>query len=425
MNETLIRLNKHWSEGKYAALQPRDLLQTLLRKQEMPHIHVLTGVRRSGKSTLFRLLINELTDAGVDPRRILVLNMDEPIFTPLWNNPAGIYGVIEQAEVLTGTKTAYLFLDEIQQVKGWEFFVKGAYDTSRFRKIYVTGSTADLLQRQFATLLSGRYLADVVRPLSFSELLGVHGITDTLSLGVRKAEALRLLNQYLVYGGFPEIDLGALPDDLKIELLQSYYESIVLKDCIAYNQVRDTAAFYRTIYYLLANPTAVFRYSSLGKALGNSENTVKKYLDYAVGAYVFSDVTNFSFSTKESTRPEHKAYCTDNGLISAVGYRFSPNHGRLLENAVYNQLLIAGYTDIAFVRKDGGECDFVARRHGDYHAFQVCHELSDANRTRETGGFDLPDPRLQIVSQTVVTYNSEEQSGRVRVVPFHTWALEG
>ncbi len=422
MNDTLIRLNRHWNAGKYIGLYTRELLPELLSKLVLPHVHVLTGIRRSGKSSLFRLIVNHLIDNGVNPREVLTLNMDEPLFTPVWTNPAEIYQVIEQAEVLTGTKMAYLFLDEVQQVSNWELFVKGAYDTQRFKKIYVTGSTSDLLQRQFATLLSGRYVADVVRPLSLKEIFSINGIPDLLTVNARKSEALSLLNKYLIFGGFPEIATGELPDDLKTELLQSYYDSIVLKDCIAYNGVRDTRAFYRTMHYLLTNTAAPFRYGTLGKVLGNSENTIKNYIEYTVQAYILSEVSNFSFSAKESTRPERKTYCADNGLIHAVGVSFSPNSGKLLENAVYNQLLHAKYDDIAFVRKSS-ECDFVARRQGAWHAFQICYELTDMNRPRELSGFEVINPLLNVASKTLITYNQKGRADDVEIVPLHEWVF--
>lgn len=422
MNDTLIRLNQHWSVGKYTDLHSRELLPIILEKLVLPHIHVLTGIRRSGKSSLFRLIMNHLMENGVNPREILTLNLDEPIFTPIWSNSAQIYHAIEQAEVLTGTKVTYLFLDEVQQVTNWELFVKGAYDTRRFKKIYVTGSTSDLLQRQFATLLSGRYIADVVRPLSLKEIFSINGIPDLLTVTAQKSEALSMLNKYLVFGGFPEIVIGELPDNLKTELLQNYYDSIVLKDCIAYNGVRDTGAFYRTMYYLLTNIASPYRYGTLGRVLGNSENTIKKYIEYAAQAYILSEVSNFSFSTKESTRPERKVYCADNGLICAVGIGFSPNSGKLLENAVYNQLLHAKYDDITFVRKSG-ECDFIARRQGVWHAFQVCHELTDSNRRRELSGFNVIDPQLQIASKSIITYNQSEQIDDIEIVPLYEWTF--
>ena len=423
MNDTLIRLNRHWNVGKYNGLHDRELLSELIKKMVLPHIHVLTGIRRSGKSSLFQLIINHLIDEGVNPREILTLNMDEPIFTPVWSNPAGIYGMIEQAEVLTGTKATYLFLDEVQQVTNWELFVKGAYDTKRFKKIYVTGSTSDLLQRQFATLLSGRYVSDVVRPLSLKEIFSINGITDLLIANTRKSEVLSLLNKYLIFGGFPEITIGELPDDLKIELLQSYYDSIVLKDCIAYNGVRDTRAFYSTMHYLLTNTATRHRYSTLSKALGNSENTIKKYIEYAEQAYVLNEISNFSFSAKENTRPERKVYSADNGLISAVGVSFSPNSGKLLENAVYNQLIHAKYEDIAFVRTSE-ECDYIARRDGIWHAFQVCYDLESKNRERELYGFEVIDPKLKVASKTIITYNQTDRIDDVEVIPLYEWIFK-
>ncbi len=107
----------------------------------------------------------------------------------------------EASEVLTGVKVQYLFLDEVQQVKEWELFAKGAYDTKRFKKIYITGSASDLLDNRFASLLSGRYFANVVRPFSMRERLKISGFTNLFSLQTRRPEAIRVMNDYLQWGG--------------------------------------------------------------------------------------------------------------------------------------------------------------------------------------------------------------------------------
>ena len=151
MEATLFRLNKHWTGEKYTPVHYRSLVDNLIKKKNLPHIQVLTGIRRSGKSSIFRLMINDLIESGVEPKEILFLNMDEPIFTEIWNNSAELYKIIELTEKTTLFKVKYLFLDEIQQVKDWELFVKSAYDTQQFKKIYVTGSNSDLLQHKFAT----------------------------------------------------------------------------------------------------------------------------------------------------------------------------------------------------------------------------------------------------------------------------------
>ncbi|MGI6047565.1 MAG: DUF4143 domain-containing protein [Petrimonas sp.] len=174
--------------------------------------------------------------------------------------------------------------------------------------------------------------------------------------------------------------------------------------------------------YLLTNTATPFRYHTLGKSLSNSKNTIKKYIEYAVKAYILSDMSNFSFSAKENMQSERKVYCADNGLIHAVGLSFSPNSGKLLENAVYNQLLHAGYNDITFVRKSG-ECDFIARRQGTWHAFQVCYKLTGVNCLRELSGFNIIDPILKVASKTIITYNQKEIIDDVEVTPFHEWVF--
>ena len=423
MEETLIRLNRHWEGRPYLSLYRRELLNQLLKKKDLPHIQVLTGIRRSGKSTIFELIISDLIASGVDPRSILRLNLDEPVFTSLWNNPSELYSIIEKAEVLTGIKSLYLFLDEVQQVKNWELFAKGAYDTRRFRKIYITGSTSDLLDKQFSTLLSGRYFSNVVRPFSVKELFAVHGFNDNLSILARKTEALRLIDRYMLWGSFPEIVLHELSDDIKTELLQSYYESIVLKDCITRNRVRDIDLFYRLMHYLLTNTGSLFNYNSLAQALDSNENTVKSYLSFAVRSYILVDATNFAFSVKPGARPDHKSYCIDNGLMNAVSFRFSEQKGKMLENAVYNELVNKGYNNISFVRRNG-ECDFIAQKDNAFHAFQVCYELTAVNRKREAEGFYGLNKQVNLVSRSIITYNQEGEEDSVQIRPFYRWCLE-
>lgn len=422
MEATLLRLNRHWEGKRYLSLHERMLVENLKKKKDLPHIQVLTGIRRSGKSTIFRLMINDLMDAGINPKEILLLNLDEPIFSSLWENATGLYQVVEAAEKLTSVKVKHLFLDEIQQVKDWELFAKGAYDTQRFNKIYITGSNSDLLQNRFATLLSGRYFANTVRPLSIKEWMLLNGFSDRYSTVARRPELLRLIDSYMKYGSFPEIVLNPLEDDLKTELLNSYYEFIVLKDCIVYNQVRDSSLFYRLLHFLLSNAGAPFHYNSLAKAVHSNENTVRNYLEYAHRSYVISDITNFSFSLKEGTRSQHKVYGVDSGLMNAIGFQFITRGGMVLENIVYNELVNTGYQEIAFVRQGGGECDFIAKKDGQFHAFQVCHELTPLNQAREIAGFNLLS-KLSLASKTILTYSQEEAFENIRIVPF--WLFFG
>ena len=169
MEKTLIRQNAQWNGKMFDHLCPRDIMDNLLKKKTMRHVQILTGVRRCGKSTVFKLLINDLLQSGVSGKSILVLNLDDPQFIPFWDDSSKLFGVIENAERLTGEKVKFLFLDEVQHLCDWEIFIKSAYDTEIFEKIYITGSNSQLLQNRFSALLSGRYFENEVRPFSVRE----------------------------------------------------------------------------------------------------------------------------------------------------------------------------------------------------------------------------------------------------------------
>jgi len=420
MEKTLVQQNPQWSGNSFKGLEERKVMKNLLDKQALPHIQILTGVRRCGKSTIFKLLMNDLMSSDVSPKSILNVNLDAPVFIPFWENAQRLREIIETAEQLTGTKVQYLFLDEIQQLKDWEVFVKSSYDTQTFKKIYITGSNSNLLQNRFSSLLSGRYFANEIRPFSIAECLHSVGVDSPLEGYQNIPQVLHLMKSVVKNGTFPEIVLGKMSEEVKMELLRSYFESIVQKDCIIYNAVRDSHLFYKCVNYLLLNVGNRFSLQQLGKAMGNNENTMSSYLDYLCDSYICADVRNFSFSQKETKRSDHKCYCIDNGLIQANTQRFTPDNGRFFENLVFNELVNKGYENISF-DNGRGECDFIAWKDGDVHAFQVCYELTDENRGRELNGFSVP--QIPIKTKTIITFNQKEQIEDVRVAPLWEWVL--
>ena len=421
MEKTLIQQNPQWNGKPFKGLVERSIIKNLLDKKDLPHIQILTGVRRCGKSTLFKLLMNNLLASGVSPKSILNLNLDAPVFISFWDNAQHLQQIIETSERLTGEKVQYLFLDEIQQVRSWEIFVKSVYDTQTFRKIYITGSNSNLLQNQFSSLLSGRYFANEIRPFSMTECLATIGINSLLEGYQNIPQILRLTSAIIKNGTFPEIILGKMNDDIKAELLHSYFDSIVQKDCIVYNSIRDPHLFYKCVNYLLQNAGNRFSLQQLGKSLGSNENTMGSYLNYLCDSYICSDMRNFSFSQKETKRSEHKCYCIDNGLMQANTQRFSPDNGRFFENLVFNELYNKGYKNISFDNSKG-ECDFLAWKDGELHAFQACYELTDYNRTREINGFSTV--QLALKSKTILTYNQKGQTDDILIVPLWEWVLE-
>lgn len=421
MEKTLIRQNPQWGGKLFSGLFERDIMANLLKKKNLRHVQILTGVRRCGKSSVFKLLINDLLKAGLDSKSILVLNLDDPQFIPFWSDSSKLYEVIENTERLTGIKVQYLFLDEIQHLSNWEVFVKSAYDSELFAKIYITGSNSQLLQSRFSALLSGRYFENEVRPFSLAEIFRLNGFSTLFDCYNRIPEVLRLMDRTLSFGCFPEIVLTDAEEDIKLELLKSYFESIVQKDCIVYNGIRDPQLFYKLVNYLMMNAGNRFSIPAIGKALNSNENTISSYLNYLCNSYICVDLRNFSYSLKETTRSLHKCYFIDNGLVKANVFHYSLRSGNILENLAYNELKNKGFENISF---DGSktECDFIAYKDGEPYGFQICYELNDMNLKRELAGFEVD--KVSLKKKFLLTYNQKRLYGDVEAIPLWEWAIE-
>jgi len=414
MEQTILNQNPHWTGKTYSNLEPRIVFEKLKTNLQTKHIQILTGIRRCGKSTLFAMLINELMKENM-PKSILKLNLDNPFFFEIWNNPASLYNLIETAEKISGEKIQYLFLDEVQAVQNWETFVKSVYDVGTFKKIFVTGSNSSFLENKYSTLLSGRYLDNIVFPYSFGEILRHNHINSYFDLISKKSKALQLLDNCLEWGCFPEI-VSIKDNEIKINLLNSYFDSIIMKDCFSRYQISDFSTFKKLLLYSISNIGAVCSYKSLASAVGTNENTAKKYLNILNDSFILCDISNFAFSLRENVRNSHKQYAADNGIINAVSYRFWDNKAKLFENFVFNEIQKQNYDEITFAN-NRGECDFVIKKGFDYEAIQVCFELTPENSKREFGGFNSVDKVLNTSKKRIITYNQEQHDNNIEIVP--------
>jgi predicted AAA+ superfamily ATPase len=415
MNKVIISQNKHW-EKKYDSLYERDIFPKLIQNLQTKYIQVLQGIRRGGKSSLFKLLINHLS-GKVDPKEILYINLDDPFFIKHSNNPESFYEIIQTAQKLTQKEVKYLFLDEVQAINGWEKYVKSVYDSGEFQKIFITGSNSSLLNGELATLLTGRYISSKVYPLSFSEILKINNINSFLELNKQLPKVLKIVDDMMSYGSFVEV--YELQNEFKREILSSYYDTILLKDCIANNQIRDTRGFKELSFYALTNLTSLYSYASLSKALKLNDKSVKDYVEALESCYLFSELKLHSFSLKEQINNKKKLYLCDNGFMN-LGFNFSSNYGKLLENLVFSELLKRGF-EIYFYNKES-ECDFITKKEERTIAIQVCYELSDQNKTREINGIlKLP---FEVDEKYIITYNQGKSSlendsiGNIKVVSF-------
>ncbi len=416
MEKALQFQNRHWTKGKYENYLYRENLTLTLKKFDLKEVLILTGIRRSGKSTMFRLIINHLIDTGVNPGTILTVNFDDPFFVEICEDSRLIEKIIEISDKLTGQKTEYLFFDEIHQVKNWEKYVKSAYDSERFKKICLTGSNSALLEGEYVTRLSGRYIVQQVFPYSFSERLNHNNINNLLSLNYRKSEVLSLVDDMMEFGGYPEV--SALNDnDMRREIILSYYETIILKDCVAKGAVREIKKFRQLVHYMVSNMTSLYSYNSLSRKLDASDMSIKEFVQLLENSFFISELKLFSYSVATQTRNRKKIYCVDNAFPANVSFRFSSNKGILFENLVFTEFSKLGAEIFYF--NDTYECDFIVKLNNDFEAVQVSIDLEDENvLERELRGLKKAMSALEIQKGTIITYNTEKELENIRAVPF-------
>lgn len=415
MEKVLVNQNKHWQNKKYEDVFPRQVLAELKLRLSMKEILILTGIRRSGKSSLFKLLINHLIET-IEPAKILFFNCEDPHFTQAWNDSSKIYEIIETAEKITETKIEYLFIDEIQNIKHWEKFIKSIYESGLYKKIFITGSNSNLLENEYIKLLSGRFISTRIFPLSFIEILKLNKINTYLEIISEKAKVLNLLDTYLLFGGFPEV-YKTLSNDLKLELLSNYYQTIVLKDCIINKKIREKEKFQQLSFYTFTNAASVYTYNSLAKATENNENSAQSYLKALQENYISHEIKNFRFSVKINSKAKNKSYIIDNGLIQAVAFNFSQNRGKMLENAVFTEIIKTTKFEVSFFN-DKNECDFILKSKTELMAIQVVYELTEHNKQREIAGLQKVKKQFGIDKLFLVTYNETAKFDKIEILNF-------
>ncbi|MGM0682451.1 MAG: ATP-binding protein, partial [Thermodesulfobacteriota bacterium] len=263
--EIVSNYNRFWSgEGLDAGVE-RDILGPVVRQLSGREVIVLKGVRRSGKSTLMNQVIRHLLAGGADPHQILRVNLEEPLLAMEYS-----IELLEQIyrtyrEKINPEGHCWLFLDEIQNIPGWESWVRGRGETEKI-KVFVTGSSARMLSRDIGTKLTGRQISFEIFPLSFQEFLRFNEVvvsTETDYIG-RKPLIRKLFEQYMQYGGFPEVVLKKEDEDKSL-LLKSYFDDIVYRDITARHEIRDIANLRNLAVYMLTNTARLTSVNKLKK----------------------------------------------------------------------------------------------------------------------------------------------------------------
>jgi predicted AAA+ superfamily ATPase len=422
--ELLAAQNPWWSGRPFDTGRERQkYVSTIRRFLRTGEIIVLSGVRRSGKTTLLyqtiRLLI---TSHKVPAKNILFVNCDEPAIAGL-KNPL-LETVDTYRREISAKGTIWLVFDEVQAVENWEREVKSLYDRKQ-GKIILSGSSSCLLDPQLSTLLSGRYLSVPVFPLDFSEYLRFHDLVppkDAASRAARKYEITTHLRQYLREGGFPVVVLQQ-DERTKQDYLRAYYDSIVYRDIVRMNVVRNQKALAGLLLYLLTNIASPYSYRRLKEMLGTDIDTVRDYIHFAGLAKILFEVQAFAYSLPAQARQNKKIYCIDNGLRNAVSFRFSEDEGKLAENLVFLELMRSGAAP--YYWKGTREVDFVVRSTDNtLTAINVCY--SDAIPDREYEGLRefAGEYKGKIHDLLVLTKDYEAKDGKIRCIPLWKWLIE-
>lgn len=339
--ELLTILNPWWITQEInpekTRIKRKEVLEKIYSLIEPKEILIISGARRSGKSTLMFQIIQILLQQ-VPSKNILFFSADEPLQERPFELIELIYNTFLELNNPKGR--TYFFIDEIQVLPEWEKWIKKLYDTSGNQiKFILSGSNNLMLPSQLSVLLSGRFLTYLNYPLSFHEFLDFHDLT-VRDMTLQKFEIKHYFAEYLRIGGFPEVVLEKNSETNQLRL-REYYNSILLRDIIEREKIREVGKFRDLTQLILANICKIQSLNRIATPLGLSVNVVREYLQYLENAYFCFSVRFFSYKLKESVALQKpcKIYCIDNGLRNAIAFKtFQDESGKLAENLVYLQL---------------------------------------------------------------------------------------
>jgi len=373
----------------------RSFSEKYLNNEE---IIIISGVRRCGKSVLLQQIRDRL------PQKDYFFNFDDD---RLGNFTIENFQQLYEVFIELYGEQNYFYFDEIQNIAGWEHFAKRLYNSGK--KVFITGSNARMLSKELGTYLTGCYIAIELYPFSFSEFLNFreqqHLLGD-ISGTIARGEIQSAFNDYLKQGGFPIY--------LKSEdgiVLKTLYDNILYKDVMVRNQIVNEREVKELVYYTVSNIGKPLTYTSLAKVIGvKNPTTVKNYLEYIENTYLLFSLSKIDCSVKAQLRNPKKVYAIDNALVSRLGFHFSGEEGRLLENMVYIELRRRG-GEIFYHNSGNTECDFVVRDgFRVVQAIQVCYLLGSSDtREREICGIRDAMDTYHLLEGTIVTNTHEEE----------------
>ena len=391
-------------------------LKKIIAAKDTEFIKVITGVRRSGKSTLLLMLKDFLINDGVKEDNIIHINFESAMYDDI-DDYKDLYKYVKE-RIKKGR--TYLLLDEVQNVTSWEKAIN-SFNVDFDIDIYITGSNAYLLSSELSTLLSGRYIEIKMYPLSFKEYL-VFNNYDNDNLDDK-------FNEYLKYGGLPALSLIKDNDELVLSYLNDIYNSIVKKDIIDRNNLKDTALLENIIKFLATNigspisSTKISDYLNSNKIVEKSNHqTIDNYLNMLEKSFIMYKADRTDIKSKALLKTLGKYYISDTGIRNIIlGFR-NIDEGHLLENVVYLELLRRGYK-VNIGKTNEYEVDFVAENPNIIKYYQVTQSLqNDEVRERELRSLESINDNYEKIILTMDKTINNDYNG-VKVINIVEWLL--
>lgn len=394
----------------------------------------LYGPRRSGKTFLFYQTVQTLSAKNTPIEQVVYINFEDERLLPF---------IKEDWEVLLDgyfelypdnlNKRIYLFLDEIQEASMWDKFVRRISEKANFQ-VFLTGSSSKLFAREIATSLRGRTVSFFLTPFSFKEFLRFRNFAagERIEYSPLRHKTKKLFQEYIQYGGFPEIFDKAEP--LKTQILQGYFDLIFYKDIVERYKIRNFNLMKGLMRYLLSNFALLFSFTnyyrslkSFGQRIG--KDTVFEYLSYLEEANFVKTSSLFDYSLKRQLVNPRKVYSIDSGLVNAISFQFSGNKGRHLENLAFLELLRRGKQVYYFKDGKGNEVDFLLAEKGrPKELIQVAFDISDPEvKKMEVTALTSAARQFNIKEALILTEDQKteilERKLRIRVLPLWQWLI--
>ena len=424
------KIIRNWKEFKI----PKTIPRRIELKIVPDFITTIIGPRRAGKTFLCFQKMNELIEKGTSRENILYINFeDDKLMNANANDLEKLFETYLENFNINKKQDIFLFLDEIQKVTHWDSWMRRIFDTKDNVRLILTGSSSKLLSREISTNLRGRVYNIEVLPLSFKEYLDWKNqnlnMKSILQGGKDSLIAKKYFKEYLSKGGYPVIFKNP---ELKDEILQNYYDSMIFKDIIERHKILDVKKLQILAKLIFESTSKEISYTKLSnklKSMGFSmgKSTIIDYISYFEDAYLFFQVLKYEYSLSKQLGSIKKSYCIDNGLLNSISFKFSEDLGKLMENLVFLEL--HRRKNKIFYNRDKFECDFLIQEKNKItQAFQVCYKLNEENRDREINGLLEAMNKFNLEKGLILTNDQEEEPSiegkKIIIKPVWKWMVE-